>query len=813
MKLPITWILQHIKSNKSLKENEIIDSLIKLGYEVEAVEKYGEVKGPLVVGRVEKIEQLNEFKKPIRYCTVDVGSKKVGIVCGASNFVEKDLVVVALPGSELPGEFKIAERETYGRKSQGMICSAKELNISDDHSGIMVLNEPAKIGVDAKKLLGLNETVLDISVLPDRGYAMSVRGIARELATVLNSKFIDPIEEKMPKVSKSKKTKVKISTKNASKIALVRVENYNPESKTPLFIQNRLNQCGIRTISLPVDLTNYFMIEMGQPLHAFDADKVVGTIEIRESEKNEKLETLDHVIRNLDEKDLVIADSKKAISLAGVMGGLNSEVSAISKNLIIESAIFNQNSIGATSRKHKLPSEASKRFERGTDHEINELVAIKTAFYLQKFGNAKIEGIATATKSITQTKINFDLNEFLRLTGINISRVEILKILSNLNLVTSGKGSKLIVKIPSWRHDLVNNADLVEEILRVWGYHKIKGVLRTSNKKVSENQFFEYKHLISNKISSLGLNETLNYPFISSKDLDISNKYKNNAIKLYNPISETEPYLRTSLFPGLLKALERNLSRGQDNVQVYEAGHIFIKKSRKIIISKVPLLKKPEVKLINNLKDSLPLQPYIICGLINGSFRSLGSIKNNELIDWRYPISLVHDVLNEIGLRASLENADYQPFHPGRCGVFKIDQEVLGYAGEIHPKVNEIYGIKTKVFGFEIYPEFLMKFISVKQAPVFSTYPVVKEDLAFVFDKSVKARDVVVSIQKIQPDLIESVTLFDVYEGANLQKGRKSLAFNIRLRAQDKTLKTEEVSQLRSEIIAKIEKEFQAELR
>lgn len=813
MKLPISWILQHIETRKKISEHEVIDSLIKLGFEVETVETYGEVKGPLVVGRVNKIEVLTEFKKPIRYCSVDVGNKEVGIVCGASNFTEKDLVVVALPGCELPGEFKISERETYGKKSQGMICSAKELDISEDHAGILVLNEDVKVGANAKKLLGLNETVLDISVLPDRGYAMSIRGIARELSTILNAKFIDPVSEKIPKIAKSKKTKVKISTKNASKIALVRVENYQSDSTTPLFIQNRLNQCGIRTISLPVDLTNYFMIEMGQPLHAFDADKVSGVIEIRDARIGEKLETLDHAIRKLDTNDLVVSDSKKAISLAGVMGGLNSEVTETTKNLIIESAIFNPSSISATARKHKLPSEASKRFERGTDFDINQIVAVKTAFYLQKYGKAKIEGLATFDRTIVQRKILFNLNEFYRLTGINLSKKDIVKILSSLDLKSSGSGNKLSIKIPTWRHDLINSADLVEEILRVWGYHKIKGVLRTSNKKVVSNTFFEFKNSLSNKVSSLGMNEILNYPFCSQDDLVISNNNQKNVIKLYNPISENEPYLRISLFPGLLKAIERNLSRGQENVNIYEAGHIFQKSSIQKNSKTIPLLKKPNEKLINNLKESLPNQPFLISGLLTGEYKSLGSLKNDLQIDWRYPISLIDELLKEFGVYPEIRNIEYRPFHPGRCGVFQLGSDVLGFAGEIHPKVSEKYGIKAKVVGFEIFPEVILKHISIKQAPIFSTFPVVKEDLAFIFDKKIIATEVVELIKSVNRELIESVNLFDVYEGSNLQAGKKSLAFSVRLRAQDRTLKTEEVQQLRMQIIGKVEKEYQAQLR
>lgn len=812
MRLPISWILQHIKTSKNLSESQIIQKLIEIGFEVESVTKYGDVKGPLVIGRVEKIESLTEFKKPIRYCTVNIGAKNVGIVCGATNFNERDLVVVALPGSELPGEFKISERETYGKMSQGMICSAKELNISDDHSGILVINESIKIGVDAKPILGINETILDISVLPDRGYAMSIRGIARELASAFGAKFLDPVEEKTPNVKKSKDLKVKIATKNASKIALVLVKNFDTKLQTPLFIKKRLNQCGVRTISLPVDLTNYFMLEMGQPLHAFDADQIDGTIQIRQARKSEKIETLDHVTRTLDSSDLVIADSIKAISLAGVMGGLNSEVSVTTKNIVIESAIFNPNNIGTTSRKHKLPSEASKRFERGTDHKINEYVAIKTAYYLQKYGKAEIEGIAIDKKDLKTETIKFETSQFSRLTGIKMSNNEIVKCLNSLSLITIGKGNILQVKVPSWRHDLSTEADLVEEILRVYGYSKIKGNLKTSRKKVNLNPTFNLKNIINNKLSSLGLNEVLNYPFVSKIDLDITDD-SSKSILLYNPISENEPYLRTSLFPGLFKALERNLSRGQENIQLYEAGHIFISEKNIGSNYQVKTLKKPAAQEIKKINQSLPKQPYVIAALLKGSIKSFDSYKANVDISWQNPINYLIETFKELSVDVNINNALCKPFHPGRCAVFTYKDIKLGYAGEIHPKTSEQYGVKGKVFGFVIYPENLPLSGNFKQAPVFSSFPVVKEDLAFIFDKSIKAGDVERTIKSVNTSIIESVTLFDVYEGSNLSQGKKSLAFNIRMRSIDRTLNTEDVQEVRSQIIRKIEDEFGAQLR
>ena len=817
MKLPISWINEFVKFPKNTKTETIVENLVKLGYEVESVEIFGDVQGPLVVGKVEKIEILSEFKKPIRYCQVKVGNKTNGIICGASNFNEGDFVVVALPGAVLPGDFKISQRETYGKISQGMICSAKELGFSDNHEGIMVLKSDLKVGADAKEILGLGETVLDIAVLPDRGYAMSIRGIGRELALAMNVKYIDPISQKVPKVKKLSKIKANIKTTKASKLALVSLTNYDTKSKTPLFMQRRLAQAGFRSISLPVDVTNYLMLEIGQPLHAFDADKINGSVIVRNAKKGESLETLDHVKRKLVENDLVIADSKKVLSVAGVMGGLESEISEKSNNLIIESAVFDKGSISKTSRNLKLPSEASKRFERGTDSSINEYAAILAAHYLAKYGKAKIIGVASVKKPIKNKSVIFSPQEVNRLIGVDIENSIMLKILKSLDMKVSKIGKNWKITPPSWRHDINLAADLVEEIIRIWGYHKIPSQLPKTNIGTGLSSSQKVKRSLSVKIASMGLNEVLNYPFISLEKLNNlgikPNDERQNLVRLANPLSEDLPYLRSTLLPGLFDAVIRNISRGNDNLALFEQGSVYLKPKKKQSKIKPQLLRRPSSKEIQLLDDLIPDQPKMISAILTGEKYNSGWWPNSQKYNWHDPIEMVARLCEEYGIKVSLKNANKAPFHPGRCAEISIGEKILGYAGEFNPSVLEKIGINGKVYGFEIASDLIVELAQVIKAPDFSSMPVVKEDLAFVVEKSVTAIEVIETIKKSSGDLLESVRLFDVYEGSNLGEDKKSLAFSLRFRAFDRTLNSEEMSTLRGQIIEAVHQRHRGSLR
>lgn len=817
MRLPISWINEYVKFPKNTKNDVVVEHLVKLGYEVESVEIFGNVSGPLVVGKVEKIEVLSDFKKPIRYCTVNIGAKRNGIICGATNFNVEDLVVVALPGAVLPGEFKISERETYGKVSQGMICSAKELGFSENHEGIIVLPKGLKVGDNAKELLGLGDTVLDISVLPDRGYAMSVRGIGRELAISMGVKYVDPASQKISKVKKSSKLKTKIVTKNASKIALVALSDYDSGSTTPLFMQKRLAQSGIRLISFPVDVTNYLMLEIGQPLHAFDADKVNGLVQIRNAKKGETIETLDHVKRKLSESDLVIADSKKALSIAGVMGGLDSEISNTTKNVIIESAVFDKSFIGRTSRNHKLPSEASKRFERGTDYDLNEYAAILAAGYLAKYGKAKITGIAVDKKITKNKSIMFSKSEFERLIGFGLESSQVEKIFKSLGLKIQKNGFKLKITPPSWRHDLINQADLVEELIRIWGYNKIPSRLPKTHLGRGLTSKQHKRKALSIKMASLGSFEVLNYPFISQDQVNQlglkQNDSRHELVKLANPLSEDLPFLRTTLIPGLLLAAARNISRGLDSISIYEQGSVYIQRSSPSKKISPKLLKRASAKEINDLNNLLPVQPKYMSAVFIGNMGFSGWRKDETSYQWHHPIEYVVELCRELGVDADIQNSQFAPFHPGRCAEIHVNNKVIGHAGEFNPSVIEKYGLAGKIYGFEIDIDVLIENSISKTAPVFSAMPVVKEDLAFVLDKSVQAISIIKTIKESAGSILEEIRLFDVYEGSNIGPGKKSLAFNLRFRSSDRTLESDEISKIRAQLIKVVEQTHGGSLR
>ena len=412
MKIPLSWLQEYVALPAKINSEQISQAFVKVGFEVEGIEEQGaDLKGPIVVGKVLSIEELSGHKKPIRFVGLDVGEKKNRyVICGARNFKVNDLVVVALPGAVLPGDFKISARETYGKVSDGMICSAKEIGISDEHAGIIVLQE-GKVGQDAKALLDVSDVVFDIAVNPDRGYAMSVRGLARELAGSLQVKYVDPADPKMAKkFGKSKNQNavgVKIEDKSgADQIYIRTLEQVNVKKSTPLWMQRRIEKCGMRSISLAVDITNYVMLELGQPLHAFDAKYIMGGLRVVRAGKFTKLTTLDKVDRKLDPDNLVIADSKTPLALAGTMGGLVSEVTNETTKIALEAAHFDPLSIARNSRSHNLSSEASRRIERNTDPALAEIASARAAQLLIDLADAKYVGTSQSGLPIKKRKVH-----------------------------------------------------------------------------------------------------------------------------------------------------------------------------------------------------------------------------------------------------------------------------------------------------------------------------------------------------------------------------------------------------------------------
>ncbi|MGY9080205.1 MAG: phenylalanine--tRNA ligase subunit beta, partial [Candidatus Nanopelagicales bacterium] len=481
MKLPLSWIKEFAPVQAAGRE--VAQALINAGLEVEGVDNLGEgVNGTLVIGRVLEIEELTEFKKPIRWCQVDVGTQIRGIVCGASNFSVGEHVVVAEPGVTLPGDFTITSRETYGHVSDGMICSERELGLGPDHAGIMVLSgvEP---GQNANELLGIGDQVLDIAITPDRGYALSVRGIAREVATAFGVDLRDPASHFVPELGAPAAGMTPrdcvIDDFSACELLTLRTVNgFNPDSLTPHYMVARLQASGIRSISLAVDVTNYVMLELGQPTHAFDLDKLEGPVRVRRAESGEKLETLDHVERILSPLDTVIADSSGPIGLAGTMGGFTSEIDENTTNIAIEAAFFPASTVAGNSRRHKISSEASRRFERGVDRELAPVASARVCALLIEHGGGTYAGMSAVEAPMSETVIEFDLDLATRTAGMTIDHATVVEKLDAIGATHEPRGpGTLLVTPASWRPDLTQPADLVEEVVRLVGYEKLPSTL------------------------------------------------------------------------------------------------------------------------------------------------------------------------------------------------------------------------------------------------------------------------------------------------------------------------------------------------
>lgn len=479
MRAPLSWLREYVELPAGVTGRALAAELIAAGLEVETVERAGaDIAGPLVVGEVLEIEELTGFKKPIRHCQVDVGDangtgEPQSIVCGASNFAAGDRVVVILPGGVLPGGFEIGARKTYGRMSAGMICSVTELGIGDDHSGILVLPPDAPVGADAIELLGLRDDVLDIAVTPDRGYALSIRGIAREAATAYGVPFRDPAGVELPSDERPSHPASIGDPAVCDRFVLREVSGFDPDARTPLWMQVRLHRAGMRPVSLAVDITNYLMLELGQPLHAFDRGKLTGPIVVRRAEPGERLETLDHVKRDLDPDDILITDASGPISMAGTMGGLATEIDERSRDMVVEAAHFDAMGVARMSRRHRLHSEASHRFERGVDRDLPLYASYRAVRMLAELGGAKVEaGVTHAEAPVERAVVEMPAGHPDRVAGVAYGRDAVVRRLEQVGCAVAG-GDVLTVTPPSWRPDLTAPNDLAEEVIRLEGYEDI----------------------------------------------------------------------------------------------------------------------------------------------------------------------------------------------------------------------------------------------------------------------------------------------------------------------------------------------------
>ncbi|MCX5522939.1 phenylalanine--tRNA ligase subunit beta [Streptomyces bobili] len=824
MRVPLSWLREYVDLPATETGRDVQAKLISAGLEVETVEQLGhDLKGPLVVGQVLTIEELEGFKKPIRFCTVDVGQANGSgepqeIVCGARNFAVGDKVVVVLPGAVLPGNFAIAARKTYGKTSHGMICSGDELGMGDDGShGIIVLPQETEVGKDAIELLELVDEVLDIAVTANRGDCLSIRGVARETAIAYGLPLRDPALLDVPGPNAFGYPVQVSDPVGCDRFTARTVTGLSPEARSPLWLQRRLQKVGMRPISLAVDVTNYVMMEVGQPLHAYDRTLVQGTIGVRRAAEGEKLVTLDGVERTLHTEDLVITDERGPIGLAGVMGGANTEIadhaeSEGTTDVVIEAAHFDAVSIARTARRHKLSSEASKRFERGVDPQASSAAAQRTVDLLMLLAGGTAEaGVTEVIAPSAPHTIAVPADHPDKVAGVVYGRETVVRRLQEIGCDVYGQ-DELIVTVPSWRPDLGEGNDLAEEVIRLEGYENLPSTLPKppSGRGLTHRQRLHRR--VGRALAGAGYVEAPNYPFVGEQVFDQlgldADDPARRVVRLTNPLNDEEPALRTSLLPGLLAALRRNDGRGSHDLALFETGLVFLPREEQGVAGQLPVDRRPTAEEIAAIDAVLPEQPRHVAVVLAGAREQAGWWGKGRPADWADAVEAARTVAAETGAELIVRKGQYGPWHPGRCAELAVvtdgTERVVGHAGELHPRVLKALGLPARTSAMELDLDVLEQAgDDTPRAPGISTFPVATQDVALVVDAYVPHADVEAALREGAGELLEAIRLFDVYENAEqLGDGRKSLAYALRFRAGDRTLTVDEASAARDAAVA-----------
>lgn len=772
--------------------------------EIESLEKTGTGFENVVVGELLEIKKHPNADKLqiVRVLTSPQPSPRKGegglnIVCGANNIKIGDKVPVALIGAELPNGLTIKEAEIRGEKSFGMLCAKDELGLGEDHSGIFILDKNAKIGEKAEKYLGIkNDTIFEIKVLPDRAHdAMSHVGVAREIAVLENRKLeydFDglklPSKKSPPKADQpmaEKKLSVQINDKKLCPRYIGAIMTNVEIKPSPDWMQDRLNVCGIKAINNVVDATNYVMLELGQPLHAFDVEKIGNKIVIRRAKKNEKMQLLDETEIVLSENDLLITGGETPLALAGIMGGKNSGINENTKTIILEAANFKAVNIRRTRMRLGLRTESSDRFEKDIDPNLAEKAMVRIIEILEKIAGGKLEGIADIyPNKIKPWKIKLNLEYADSLLGEKIPRNNVLKILNLLGIKTTGKGKVILAEIPTYRLDLRTQEDLIEEVGRVWGYEKIKiqpFVEGDFSPKVNKQLVFERK--IKKSLIGLGFDEMYNYSFYSERDAQNCALNEIKHFELANPINPDQQFVRVSLLPNILKNVKTNLKHFAD-FKIFEIGKNYWPDKNKVAEKRVLVM----AQVLEKDKNSETF--YEIKGALEDLLATLGLSQGSTF---------------EI-----LKVEPWGAFHSTRSAEIKISEETIGLIGEINPAVLAKYKIGKRVAAIEIDLEKLLTVIPKgKTFKPLQKFPTILRDISLLAKKETRAADIKNLIMKTGGDLVIKVEMFDVF----VKDDQTSLAYHIQFGASERTLENQEVDKAMKKIISALEKDLKVEVR
>ncbi|WP_018143035.1 phenylalanine--tRNA ligase subunit beta [Alloscardovia criceti] len=850
--IDMNWLRDHVAVPAEETYEQLAADLVKVGLEEEEIHT-SQVTGPIVVGYVVDLTpEPQKNGKIINWCHIDVGEHNVldedgnkvprGIICGAPNIKAGEKVVVTLPGAVLPGDFKIEPRKTYGHISDGMCASERELGLGSDHNGIILLRhyglspeqyEALVPGQDAMELLGLHESTLEINITPDRGYAFSYRGVAREFHHSTGAQFTDVVSTYAAKAAQyeaSEAGDVQVIIDDNNPIhGVLGCDRYYAQTITDVDamassshqMRQRLLRAGMRPISAAVDVTNYVMLDVGQPLHAYDLDKIEQPIVIRRARNGETLTTLDGKEHELVDEDLLITDSpegkqgSRILGLAGVMGGLYGEVTADTKNILIESAHFDQISIARSARRHKIPSEASRRFERGVDTQLQAAAATEAIELLtQLCGGQVSEKPTDINRTQDPAAVEFPTSEVQRLTGLETSEERIREILEDIGCTVEDQNNGIFhVTAPSWRPDISEPCDLVEEVARLVGYDQIAvtvpAVPASSTSGLTDSQL--RRRQVADTLAEYGLTETISYPFVGEADFhDFAigeQQVLPVSVELENPLAGDRPYLRREIMLTLMRTVQRNIRRGNLQSSSYEIGHVFEWDPQAPAIPALPGGVRPTDEQLAALDAGLPHQPLHVAAIFTGQVQETGWMGEKRTADWTDAVEAVTRISERLAAHFSLHQItgeDVEPtWHPGRFAQIMVGDEVVGKVGEIHPRVNEELGLPAHSAAFEMDLDRVFDLVEYQplQAKPVSTYPPVHQDFAFIVDNSMTAARMSDVIEKAAGEMLESIELFDVFKDRSIGSDKKSLAYSVSFRAPDRTLSAEDTDEIRAHII------------
>ena len=839
MRVPLSWLREYVDLAADATPEDVLAALVTVGFEEEDVHRF-EISGPVVVGQVVSIEAEPQSNgKTINWCQVDVGEAHGGvrgIVCGAHNFVAGDKVVVTLPGAVLPGPFPIAARKTYGHVSDGMIASARELGLGDEHNGIVVLSDlgiDAPVGTDAIALLGLDDVAVEINVTPDRGYAFSLRGVAREYSHATGADFRDPAEREFAELQPGSGHTAIVDDQapvrgrvGASEFVTRVVRGVDPSRPTPPWMIARLSLAGMRSLGVLIDITNYVMLELGQPLHGYDLDKLTGGITVRRATPGEKMTTLDGVERKLHVEDLLITDDSGPIGLAGVMGGGATEMSESTRNVLIEAASFDPTTIARSARRHKLPSEASKRFERGVDPLVPFVAARRAAdLMVELAGGTLTEEGGALFAEVFVAEIELPAGFVQGLIGVDYTDAEITGALTTIGAEVSPstgsgtEGAGWTVIPPTWRPDLTDKWTLAEEVARIHGLDRIPSVLPTppSGRGLTAHQ--QGRRRVADALAAAGLVETPAFPFTTEAQNDLHGSATGEhlpSIRLANPLDGQAPYLRRSLIPGLLQTAHRNIARGLTDLAIFETGVVFLPEPGVEYGTEdvPPLGERPSDEKLAELNASIPPQHRHVAALLTGNVSPRQPGRASEAAGLAEALDAVRVIAAAAGVEIDVVQAERAALHPGRTGALRVAGEEVGYVDELHPAVAEDADLPGRATVLELDLDRILSLAGGRiVAESLSTFTAATQDVSLTVPAEVPAGDVRAALVDGAGALLESLRLVDDYRGEGVPEGSKSLTFALRFRADDRTLTAAEATEAKLAGVAAAAERFGAALR